>query len=111
MIKLQARQFSVKPALCQQLVMRAMLARLLSPVAWPRLPLVASAVSTSVDTDITLVDLARLAPTLLWVGPGGLDSQVIEGNMVEPTTTNSGASVLLPVWANINPVLLEMFGQ
>jgi hypothetical protein len=31
--------------------------------------------------------------------------------MVEPVTTDAGASVLLPVWENINPVLLEMFGQ
>jgi LCP family protein required for cell wall assembly len=95
----------------QQLVIRAVLAQLLNPLAWPRLPLVAAAIGQSVDTDLSLVDLARLSPTLLWVGPSGIDSRVIEGNMVQPTTTERGADVLLPVWDNINPVLLEMFGQ
>jgi hypothetical protein len=31
--------------------------------------------------------------------------------MVQPTTTERGADVLLPVWDNINPLLLAMFGQ
>ena len=95
----------------QQLVIRAIMTRLLSPTAWPRLPLVAAAVGQSLDTDMTLVDFLRLAPTLLWVGPAGIDSRVIEGSMVQPFTTEGGASVQLPVWDRINPVLLEMFGQ
>ena len=95
----------------QQRVIQAIFARLLNPAAWPRLPLLAAAVSQSVDSDLTAVELARLAPTLLLVGPRKIDSRVIEGRLVDPYTTDGGASVLLPVWANINPVLLEMFGQ
>jgi hypothetical protein len=45
------------------------------------------------------------------VGPANLDSRVIQGNMVQPYTTEGGGAVQLPVWDNINPVLLEMFGQ
>ena len=95
----------------QQLVLTAALARLMQPSAWPRLPLVVAAVEQSVSTDLSPLDVARLAPTLLWVGPGNIQRQVIEGDMVEAYTTDGGADVLLPVWANINPVLKTMFGQ
>jgi LCP family protein required for cell wall assembly len=95
----------------QQLVIEAALERLLQPTAWPRLPFMALAVLQSVGTDLSLIDILRLAPTLLWVGPGNIDRAVIEGDMVQPFITDGGADVLLPVWANINPVLLKMFGQ
>ena len=95
----------------QQLVIVAALQRLLQPSAWLRLPLIAVAVQQSIDTDLSPLDLIRLAPTLLWVGPGKIERAVIEGDMVEPTITDGGADVLLPVWANINPVLKRMFGQ
>ena len=55
--------------------------------------------------------MVRLAPTLLRVGPSALDHRVIEGDMVQPYTTDKGGAVQLPVWANINPMLIEMFGQ
>ncbi len=95
----------------QQLVIQALLARLLTPTAWVRLPLIAAAVSESVHTDLSVLDAVRLAPTLLLVGPSNLDSRVIQDAMVEPYTTDGGAAVLLPVWGNINPVLQEMFGE
>ena len=95
----------------QQLVIQALMTRLLTPTAWPRLPLILAAVNESVDTDLSALDMARLAPTLLLVGPDNLDSRVLQDEMVEPVTTEAGASVLLPVWGNINPVLFEMFGQ
>jgi len=95
----------------QQRVIVAALARLLSPAAWPRLPLVAAAVAQSVRTNLNPLEVARLASTLLWVGPGRIDNRVIEGDMVQPFTTDGGADVLLPVWDQINPVLLNMFGQ
>jgi polyisoprenyl-teichoic acid--peptidoglycan teichoic acid transferase len=95
----------------QQLVLQAIFRRLLSPAAWPRLPLVAAEAARVLDTDLTVIDIVRLAPTLLRVGPDGLDRRVIQGNMVQPHTTEGGASVQLPVWQAINPVLMEMFGQ
>ena len=95
----------------QQLVIAALMTQMLKPTTWLRAPLILAAVSEAVDTDVTAVDALRMAPTLLLVGPGGLDSRVIQDQMVQPTTTDGGASVLLPVWEHINPVLLEMFGQ
>ena len=95
----------------QQLVMRAFLQRLLQPGAWLRAPALLAAVRASVATDVTLVQLIRLAPTLLRGAAAGPDLRVLDGARVEPYTTPSGGSVLLPVWAEINPLLLEMFGQ
>ena len=95
----------------QQLVVRGLMAQMLNPVTWLRAPLVYAAVVDAVHTDLTLVDAVRMAPTLLLVGPGNLDSRVIQDDMVQPFTTDGGASVLLPVWETINPVLFEMFGQ
>lgn len=92
-------------------VIAAFVQRLSQPATWPRLPALLRAIGESVDTNLSLLDMARLAPTLLRVGPAGLDQRVIEGPMVQPHTTESGASVQLPVWEAINPVLLEMFGQ
>jgi LCP family protein required for cell wall assembly len=94
----------------QQLVIEAFIARLTQPDVWPRLPALLRAVGESVDTDLSLLEMLRLAPTFLRVGPSGLDQRVVEGAMVQPFTTEGGASVQLPVWEAINPVLLEMFG-
>ncbi len=95
----------------QQLVIAALMAQMLNPLTWVRAPLIAAAVGEAIHTDVTVMDAVRLAPTLLLVGPGGLDSRVVQDEMVQPTTTDGGASVLLPVWPAINPVLFEMFGQ
>ncbi|MBI3762019.1 MAG: LCP family protein [Chloroflexi bacterium] len=95
----------------QGLVMQAFFNRLLQPSAWPYLPKLALAVRASIDTDLDPIALLRLAPTILRVGPGGVDRRVIEGDMVRPFTTSGGAAVQAPVWENINPVLLDMFGE
>ncbi len=95
----------------QGLVIQAFFSRLMQPTAWPYLPALAAAIQSSVDTNVDPVTMLRLAPTFLRVGPGGIDRRVIQGDMVQPFTTSAGASVQLPVWERINPVLLEMFGE
>jgi LCP family protein required for cell wall assembly len=95
----------------QGAVIRAFVARLLQPTAWPRFPATFAAVRESVTTDLTPFDMIRLAPAFFLVGPSGLDQRVLKDEMVQSYTTASGASVLLPVWENINPLLQEMFGQ
>jgi anionic cell wall polymer biosynthesis LytR-Cps2A-Psr (LCP) family protein len=93
----------------QQLVVQAFVARLLHPAAWLRFPLLVATVSRAVDTDLTPLDLLRLAPTLLRVGPSDLDRRVIQGNMVQPYRTEGGGAVQAPVWERIQPLLEEMF--
>ncbi len=95
----------------QAAVIRAFAVRLTQPGAWLRLPALLAALQESVATDITLSDLIRITPFVLRVGAGGLDQRVIDATMTQPFQTASGASVLSPVWEQINPVLLEMFGQ
>ena len=62
----------------QQRVIVAALQKLLSPLTWPRLPLVGAAVGRSVRTNLNLLEIVRLAPNLLWVGPGHIDSRVTD---------------------------------
>jgi polyisoprenyl-teichoic acid--peptidoglycan teichoic acid transferase len=95
----------------QQLVIEAVIGRLLQPTAWVRLPAVAAAARQSIGTDLGPLDLLAAAPVILAVGPSNIDRAVIEGDMVQPYVTDGGADVQLPVWTAINPVLLKMFGQ
>lgn len=95
----------------QQQIIEAFVRKLLNPLNWPRLPLVYSAVITSTTTNLNPIDIFRLSPTLLRVGVGGIQRHVIEGRMVQSTTTSGGASVLLPVWSEINPLLMAEFGM
>ena len=95
----------------QQALIAAFAGRILEPGAWPRLPLLLAAIRSSVETNLTPVEIVRALPTLLGVGPQGIDRRVIDSNMVQAYTTASGASVQLPVWSKIDPVLFEMFGE
>lgn len=95
----------------QQAVIAAFVQRLLEPDAWPRFPLLVAAIGSAVDTNLTPVDVVRVIPTVILVGPQHFEQQVLEGNLVQPYTTSGGASVQLPVWERINPILLKMFGE
>ncbi|MBN2556433.1 MAG: LCP family protein [Anaerolineales bacterium] len=90
---------------------RAFLSRALSPASWPRIPLVVSAVIRGVDTNLPIWTWPAIAWTLLVSGPEGIDTRVISRDMVQGFTTPDGAQVLAPNWMQINPILLEMFGQ
>ena len=94
-----------------QLFLKQVLQQLLSPASWPRLPAVISALREAVDTNIPFWQLPRLALAILRAGPDGIDSRVINREMVAPFTTSGGAQVLAPVWDQINPVVAEMFGR
>jgi LCP family protein required for cell wall assembly len=93
-----------------QIFMRAVLKQLLAPNSWPRLPQVIPAIAAAVDTNIPISKWPAIGLLLLRLGSDGLDGRTITHEMVTPTTTSGGASVLLPKWESINPVLLEMFG-
>ncbi len=93
----------------QQQVLIALAQRLLEPEVWSDLPAIYQAVSDNVDTDLTVLDLLLLAPTLYRVGPDGIEHCIIEREMTEPWTTPSGGAVLLPRWEVINPLVQELF--
>jgi polyisoprenyl-teichoic acid--peptidoglycan teichoic acid transferase len=94
-----------------QLILKSALQKMLSPINWYRIPAVMTALSRAVDTNLPIWLWPRLGFTLIRVGSDGIDNQTIDRSMVSPTTTDQGASVLLPIWDQINPVLKEMFGQ
>jgi hypothetical protein len=50
-----------------------------------------------------------MAPALVWVGPEGIDRQVIDQEMAVSTTLDNGASVLVPQWGLIHPLVDRMF--
>jgi hypothetical protein len=50
-----------------------------------------------------------VAPTLLWVGPDGIDHRVLDTNYVSGAQTEAGASILQPQWDRIEPLIDEMF--
>ena len=87
----------------------ALTRRLLEPKVWLRLPAVMQVVMENVETDMTTQDLLLLAPTLLRVGPDGIEQHVIGREMTEPWTTPTGGAVLLPRWEAIHPLVQDLF--
>ncbi len=62
-----------------------------------------------VNTNLPAWMWPRMVMSFLWVGPDGIDSRIINRDMVTPFTTDQGAQVLLPNWGLINPLVREMF--
>ena len=92
-----------------QFMLRAIMKNMLFPRNWLRIPAVFEAFTQVVDTDIPKWMWPRFGLALLRLGTSGIDSRIITRDMVTPIITDSGASVLLPNWQMINPVLDEMF--
>jgi LCP family protein required for cell wall assembly len=85
--------------------------QMLRPASWLNYPAISLAVSQAVDTNVPLGQWPRLGIIFLRVGADKIDARGITHEMVLPFQTSQGASVLLPQWEWINPVLLEVFGQ
>ncbi len=93
----------------QQVVIQAMFRRLAQPATWPRLPELYDVFRGSVETDLSLVQLARLGLAVLRLGPEGPERLIIDQDMVTPTLTPAGAAVLLPRWDLIHPAVERLF--
>ncbi len=94
-----------------QLFLNAVWKQLLKPQSWLRLPSAISALSQAMDANLPVWQWPRLGLALLRAGPNGLDTRAITREMVTPFVTAGGAQVLGPKWDQINPVLMEVFGQ
>ena len=93
----------------QQKVMQALVRRLSSPAAWPRLPAVVAALGRHVETNLGPAEMVQLSVTALRVGPDGVEHHVIDREMTRPWTTPTGGAVLLPRWDAIDPLVERMF--
>jgi LCP family protein required for cell wall assembly len=94
-----------------QIFIKALIRALISPENLPKAPRVLVQLLESVESDIPVYLWPRLGVTVLRSGPSGIDARTITREMVVPFTTDGGAQVLAPNWEQINPVLLDLFGQ
>jgi LCP family protein required for cell wall assembly len=92
-----------------QFLVKAAFQQMLLPWKWPRLPAVILAFLRSVDTNIPLWQMPRLALAALLAGPNRIETHIITREMVTPFTTDQGANVLLPNWDSINTLLADLF--
>jgi LCP family protein required for cell wall assembly len=94
-----------------QIFLIAFLKKFLAPSGWSKIPTTWEIVSQNVDTNIPIWRLPQLVIAVLRIGPDGIDSRIIDREMVVPFVSAGGAYVLAPNWDEINPILMEMFGQ
>jgi LCP family protein required for cell wall assembly len=93
----------------QQLVVQAMVGKLVQPSTWPRLPALYDAFNSAIETNLSLLQLARLGLAALRVGPEGMERLLIDQDMVTPYITPAGAAVLIPRWDLIRPLVVQIF--
>lgn len=95
-----------------QLLIKAVAKQLFYPVTWVRLPQIIAAFASTVDTNVPFWHWPRLGLALARsVLQGNIDSRAFDRAMAAPFVTQDGASVLLPNWELINPLVNEMFGR
>ncbi len=92
-----------------QILLKALVKQAISPKAWIRLPTAMLAIQKTVDTNIPSWLWPRLGFAILRSLPGGLDNRTLTRDEAVPSTTSSGANVLLPQWDKILPIVEEMF--
>lgn len=94
-----------------QVLIKAVMKRMLQPEVWPRLPEILNATKAVVNMNIPAWQWPRLGLAVLRLGQDSLDTRTISRDMVHPFTTNQGAQVLAPDWEAIGVVTKEMFGR
>jgi LCP family protein required for cell wall assembly len=92
-----------------QIFIKALIRNLLNPLKWIRLPFFLLSLTDVVDTDIPVWQWPRLGVAVLRAGLTGLGNHTLDRDMVTPWITADGASVLLPNWERILPLVQEIF--
>jgi len=111
MIYVRARRGSsdIDRARRQQRALLAMRNRARELNLLPRLPLLYKALSESVQTDLSLLDLIDLARLGLNISPDRVHGQVIRYPLVRGTVTSRGESVLVPDLPGIRSLIEHAF--
>jgi LCP family protein required for cell wall assembly len=94
-----------------QILIKSILLDLLKPTKWVKIPAVLMTTTRAVETNLPLWQLPRLGILILRIGIENIDSRIIDRTMTTPYTTDQGASVLLPQWEQIYPLIEEIFHQ
>lgn len=92
-----------------QLMLRALFMNMINPAKWRYLPSAAQVFIKNIDTNLPVWMIPRLVLMLILSGPNNIDFHVLPREMVTPFTTNQGASVLLPNWDLIRPLIKQIF--
>ena len=91
-----------------QVFIKAVAKKMLNPLTWVRIPFILAAYQKTVDTNLSIWQLANSAMTVVRLGPGNIESNVLPREDTIPADIN-GAQVLLPVWERINPLIDQLF--
>lgn len=89
----------------QQQVVQGLARALLSPPGWLRIPGVAAAFFSAVQTDLTPAHAGPLLQFMVFLATGRTEQVVLGKEFTTPWTTPNGAYVLLPNWDAIVPRL------
>lgn len=92
-----------------QFIIKHLINQMLNPKYWIKLPAAYNSFTNNIDTNIPIWVWPKLGLSLIRVGVDEIDNRSIDREMVTPFITNQGASVLLPDWSKINPLVLELF--
>ena len=94
-----------------QILIQALVKQALKPSTWPRIPATMLAMQEVIDTNLPAWMWPRFGLTILRALPNGLESRTLTREEAVYFTTSGGASVLLPQWDKILPVVHQMFGK
>ncbi len=94
-----------------QFLLQSVFRQMLHPAKWQYYPQILLALTRITDTNLPVWHWPRLIIALLRVGTQGIESHIIQREMVIPYTTSGGASVLLPRWEIIHPFIANIFGN
>ena len=94
-----------------QIFLRALIAQVLKPATWPRIPSALIALAQVVETDLPIWQWPRTAVALLRAGPQGIRAEVVGRDHVTPFTTSGGAQVLSPHWPAIDLLVESVTGE
>jgi LCP family protein required for cell wall assembly len=95
-----------------QVFLKSFMRTLLNPSSVSNLPGILIASLDTIDTDIPIWQLPRVAVAVLRSYlTDQIEFVIIQREMVMPWLTPAGAQVLLPDWAQIQPLVRKEFGQ
>lgn len=95
-----------------QVFLKSFMRTLLNPSSVSNLPGILIASLDTIDTDIPIGQLPRVAVAVLRSYlTDQIEFVIIQREMVMPWLTPAGAQVLLPDWAQIQPLVRKEFGQ
>ncbi len=95
----------------QQQVLKALWEQAFTPQVIKRAPQLWNQMSSSFDTDISMIDAILLAKMFQGVDPKNVRSKSLDTQTARPWTTPEGAQVLLPQKEAIQQVVLDLLAE